>query len=141
MTSQLDVIKHWANRWRSLRAWRNTIPVVDFRYKTYSGRGRVGQASCVEGYAEIRLTGVLHHDLGTVLHELAHLAVPIGAHHNELWREAFVVGAAEALDVSIAELDPGLPISELDRQVEDAVASWLAHSGQAAVLRAIGVMS
>lgn len=141
MTSQIDVVKHWAEKWRSLRAWRAAIPQTRFEYEAYKGQGRVGHARNSDGRVHVKLTGKLHFDLGTVLHELAHLAAPNHEHHGLAWRELFAAAAAEALGMQIEDFEIDVPYSQLDRQVEDAVDGWLIRSGQAAVLRAIGVLS
>lgn len=134
---QEDVIKTWAERWRSLSAWRAVIP-MQLKFEPYK-RGFVGIAHSHKGLAKIRLTGKLAHDLATVLHELAHLAAPNSEHHGEHWRKLFVAAAVEALggpdDYEIDDVN----YSELDKQVEDAVRAWLKRTGQADVLRAIGV--
>lgn len=135
---QEDVVVHWANQWRSLRAWRATIPMV-ITVEPYK-RGYLGKAWSHRGDAKIRLTGKLHIDLATALHELAHLAAPNSEAHGMHWRELFVAATAEALDISPDEFEVEVSYNDLDRQVEDAVATWLARSGQTAVLRAIGVM-
>lgn len=140
MTSQADVVKHWAHAWRSLRAWHAAIPAMRFEFEAYKGRGFVGHACNSSGRIKVRLTGRLHFDLATVLHELAHLAAPNSEHHSLAWRELFATAAAEALGMSVDDFEIDVPFSELDRQVEDAVEGWLVRSGQTAVLRAIGAL-
>lgn len=138
--NQQDVIKHWAERWRSLAAWRAVIP-MRLTFKRYKGHGRVGTAWSHQGRAQVNLTGDLGHDLATVLHELAHLAAPDSEHHGARWRELLVAAAVEAFGGSVDEYDTTGNYAELDEQVEDAAADWLTRTGQAGVLRGIGVMS
>jgi len=113
---QLDVIQHWADRWRSLSAWRAVIPMritVSTRKTTH----RSGTAWSHEGRAVVYASGNLAYDLATVLHELAHLAAPNSEHHGEHWCKLFVAAAVEALGgPDDYEIDYG----ELDAQVEDA---------------------
>lgn len=141
MTSQIDIIKYWATQWRSLRAWRAAIAMTRFEYEEYKGRGPAGHARNSDSRIVVRLTGRLHFDLATVLHELAHLAAPNSEHHGLAWRELFAAAAAEALGMQIDDFEIDVAYSQLDRQIEDAVDGWLVRSGQTAVLRAIGVMS
>lgn len=135
---QLDVIQHWADRWRSLSAWRAVIP-MRIACKMRKTKRRAGTAWSHEGRAVVYVSGNLAYDLATVLHELAHLAAPNSEHHGEHWRKLFVAAAVEALggpdDYEIDDVN----YSELDEQVEDAVRTWLKRTGQAAVLGAIGV--
>lgn len=135
---QQDIIQHWADRWRSLSAWRALIP-MRITLKTRKTKRRSGTAWSHEGRAVVYLTNNLAYDLATVLHELAHLAAPDSEHHGEHWRKLFVAAAVEALggpdDYEIDDVNYG----ELDAQVEDAVRAWLKRTGQGAVLAAIGV--
>ncbi len=135
-----DVITHWANTWRSLSAWGAPVP-MRVELKPYKGTRFVGLAWCYQGRALGRVTGNLAFDLGTALHELAHLAAPNAEQHGERWREMFVAGVAEACGVDADEFEIDVTITDLARQAREAVAGWLMRSGQAAVLRAIGVMS
>jgi hypothetical protein len=135
-----DVILHWSNTWRSLAAWGAPIP-MRVELKPYKGQQFVGLAWSCQGRALVRVTGDLAFDLGTALHELAHLAAPNAEHHGDRWREMFVAGVAEACGVDADEFEIDVTITDLNRQVHDAVAGWLMRSGQATVLRAIGVMS
>jgi hypothetical protein len=135
-----DVIAHWANTWRSLSAWGAPVP-MRIELKPHKGQRFVGLAWCYQGRALIRVTGNLAFDLSTALHELAHLAAPNSEHHGERWREIYVAGVAEACGVDADEFEIDVTITDLDKQVRDAVAGWLMRSGQATVLRAIGVMS
>jgi hypothetical protein len=135
-----DVVSHWANTWRSLAAWKAPIP-MQIEIKPYKGTRRVGVAWCYQGRANVYVTGDLAFDLATALHELAHLAAPNSEHHGERWREIFVAAVAEACGVDPDEFEIDVKITDLDRQAREAVAGWLMHTGQATVLRAIGVMS
>ncbi len=135
---QQDVIQHWADRWRSLSAWRAAIP-MRITVKTRKTKRRAGTAWSHEGRAIVYLSGNLAYDLATALHELAHLAAPNSEHHGEQWCKLFVAAAVEAFggpnDYEIDDIN----YSELDAQVEDACRAWLKRTGQADVLRAIGV--
>ena len=135
-----DVIKHWANQWRSLAAWSAPIP-MQVNVKPHKGTRRVGVAWCYQGRANVYVTGNLAFDLATVLHELAHLAAPNSEHHGERWKAIFARAVAEACGVDADEFEIDVVITDLDKQAQEAIASWLMRSGQATVLRAIGVMS
>jgi hypothetical protein len=135
-----DVVTHWANTWRSLAAWKASIPMrIDV--KPYKGTRRVGVAWSCEGRANVYVTGNLAFDLATALHELAHLAAPDSEHHGDRWREIFVAAVAEACGVDADDFEIDVAITDLDAQAQEAVAAWLVRSGQATVLRAIGVLS
>lgn len=138
--TQEDVLKHWADRWCSLAAWRAPI-TMRVKFKPHKGRGRLGVAYSREGRCQVNLTGDLGHDLATVLHELAHLAAPDSEHHGDRWRELFVAAAVEAFGGSVDDYDTDVTLHALDEQIEHAARDWLKRSGQAAVLRSIGVMS
>lgn len=136
-----DVIAHWANTWRSLAAWGAPIP-MQVKLEPYKGTHYVGLAWCRQGRALVRVTGDLAFDLGTTLHELAHLAAPNSEHHGQRWRAIFVKGVAEACKVDPHEFEiEDIKVTDLDAQVRDAVAGWLVRSGQSTVLRAIGVLT
>lgn len=134
-----DVLQHWAERWRSLSAWRAVIP-MRITFKTRKTKRRSGTAWSHEGRAVVYMTTNLVYDLATVLHELAHLAAPDSEHHGPHWRALFVAAAVEALG-GPDDYEVDVNITELDAQVEDAVRAWLKRTGQAAVLSAIGVAS
>lgn len=138
---QQDVIAYWANRWRSLAAWRGQV-AMKITVKTRKTRRRVGSAWSHEGRAIVYVTNDLGHDLATVLHELAHLAAPNSEHHGEHWRTLFVAAAVEVFGGSIDDYEiDDINFTELDRQIEEAARDWLKRTGQAAVLHAIGVTS
>jgi hypothetical protein len=135
-----DIIKHWADAWRSLAAWGAPIPMsIDIRRD--NGCGVLGLARPAHGTAFVKDTGDLVGNLKTALHELAHLAAPSHTHHGIAWRELFTRGAAEALGVSVYNFDLDVSLEALNDQVADAVREWLERSGQTVVLRAIGVLS
>lgn len=141
MTTQQDIVKHWTFTWRSLAAWRAPLPMrITFKPLKRGGRS-VGTAWSCQGRAVVKLTGKLAYDLATALHEMAHLAAPNSEHHGEKWRELFVAATCEALGLTSDHFETDVPYADLDGQVEDAVAAWLDRTGQASVLRAIGVMA
>lgn len=78
-------------------------------------------------------------DLGTVLHELAHLAAPDRAHHGAEWRALYAAGAAEALGLPMHTFDDADEQTTLNAHVRDACRAWLVSSGQRTFLRALGV--
>jgi hypothetical protein len=136
----VDVISHWAYNWRNLAAWGAQLPAT-FKIVPHKGQQRLGRADCLKRTAEILVTGELAEDLATVLHELAHLAVPNYVQHEEPWREMFVAAVAEACGCDASQFDLDVVITDLDAQCRDAIAGWLVRSGQSIVLRSIGVMS
>jgi RES domain-containing protein len=140
--TQLDVLKHWADRWRSLRAWRAPIAMqLTFKLQRKNS-SRAGTAWSHQGRAVVYLTGDLAYDLATALHELAHLAAPDSEHHGTHWRTLFVAAAVEACGGSADDYEiDDVEYGELDAQVEDTVRTWLKQTGQAAILGAIGVAS
>jgi hypothetical protein len=136
----VDVISHWAHTWRNLAAWGAQLPAT-FKIVPHKGQRRLGRADCLKRQAEILVTGQLAEDLATVLHELAHLAAPNYVRHEEPWRLMFAAAVAEATGCDPWAFDLDVSISDLDAQCRDAIAGWLVRSGQAIVLRSIGVMS
>lgn len=133
-----DVIRHYADRWRTLAAWRAHLPALVAIRKMAPGQRRMGLAHPDECRAIVYVSGDLAEDLATVIHELAHLAAPNHANHGEQWCELFIAATAEVTGLEAEGFDLDVPITDLDAQVRDAIADWLARTGQAAVLRAIG---
>lgn len=138
----VDVIKSYADSWRSLASWRVPLDVtVAVKPMPAHHTRRLGTAFVCQRRANVY---VIDHDvtgaLSTLLHELAHLAAPDFTHHELPWREIYVNAVAEATksDASLFDLDVSL--DELRPQVRAAIDAWLDASGQRAVLKAIGVM-
>lgn len=137
--TQADVLKSWADRWRSLAAWGGQVSML-VEIKPDNGCGVLGLARPGLGHAYVKDTGDLAQGLKTILHELAHLAAPSFTHHSRRWRLLFVLGACEALDCDVEDFELDVTLADLNRQVEEAVATWLDRSGQTVVLKAIGVL-
>lgn len=141
--TNIDVVRTYADRWRSLAAWRAPLDVtVDVVPAPAHVRRRMGTAfNCqrrarIYVHADVRLAD----NLSTVLHELAHLAAPSFVRHARPWREVYTCAAIEALGLPESyafELD--VDIQGLDEQVTAAIDVWLTRSGQRAVLSAVGV--
>jgi hypothetical protein len=138
MPTYTDVVTHWARHWRTLAAWGAPVPAA-ITIKHHEGQRRLGRARPYLCTAEILTTGDLADDLGTALHELAHLAAPGSEHHGKRWREIYARAAAEALRCDRDLFDLDVTITGLDAQVREAAGRWLARTGQQAVLKAIGV--
>ncbi len=138
MMTIADVISHWAHSWRNLAAWGAPLPAT-LDIKPHEGQRRLGRAYYATRCAEVLITGALHEDLGTVLHELAHLAAPDGTKHGKHWREIYVRAVAEAFGVDKDIFDIEVKITALDAQVRHEAQKWLVRSGQLVVLRALGV--
>lgn len=132
--NRTDVLKSWADQWRTLRAWGRNLEEVTFTFKPHR-RGPLGSACSVTRDAEIRETHDLADDLATILHELAHLAVPGCEQHGTRWRVAFSAAVKEVTGGVVADAE----IHLIDRQARDYVKQWLTASGQAAVLRALNI--
>lgn len=135
MITKTDILKKWANAWINLTTWGRPLTEASFAFKPYE-KGRLGCAWTIRREIEIRETGKLACDLATVLHELAHLAVPGADRHSDRWRVAFCRGAQEATGIAISDTGS---IHMLDRQAESACQAWLVRSGQIAFLRALNI--
>lgn len=134
-----DVLKSWADRWRSLAAWGAPLP-MSIEILDDKGRGPLGKAWSYACSAIVYDTGHLPGNLKTILHELAHLAAPNYVQHELPWRRMFVRAACEALGARVEDFELDVDLLTLNNQVEDAVKAWLDRSGQAVVLKAIGVL-
>lgn len=136
----LDVIKSWAETWRSLAAWRAPLNVEITVKPQPKHVRRLGTAQARQKTAIIYAIGDLAEDLGTALHEMAHLAAPVYVAHERPWREIFVAAATEALGCNADLFDLDVTVVDLDAQVVAAVDGWLARTGQITVLRALGII-
>lgn len=141
MITKADILKRYANEWRSLAAWGAPISMqLEIRPSKYCDPATLGRANSWRGTAWAYDTGDLVCNLKTVLHELAHLAAPDSVRHAKRWRELYVRAASEALGASVDDFDLDVELLALNQQVERAVRDWLDRSGQTVVLRAIGVI-
>lgn len=120
-----EMVKFYADKWRSLRAWCAPIP-MDVELKPHRGTYNLGLAWSGRGKLQVKITGRLSRDLATLLHEMAHLAAPDDEHHGARWKEMFIRGAAEALDADVSDFDPDVTKYAMDEQVIDMVECWLA---------------
>lgn len=139
MLSGRDIFNYWAGRWRSLAAWGAPLR-MEIEVREYKGGATLGWAWAGRGECVVRLTGDLARDLGTALHELAHLAAPSYVHHERPWREMYARAAGEALTRDPSMIDLDVDKYALDDQVVHMVRHWLRCTGQDVVLRAIGVL-
>jgi len=116
----------WAERWRGLKAWGRPLEevTVEFRQR-HAGNYATGLA-----FPTLRRIVVTAPDmtrgLTTLLHELAHVAVPGNEHHGTKWREAFVGAVTEVTGVYVT---PVGSLRVLGDGVRAAVASWWKTSG------------
>lgn len=140
----VDVLSSWVTKWRSLVAWGAAL-AMPITLKEREHRGRVlGRAFPEHGNAIIFMTGDLGEDLGTALHEMAHLAAPTGTGHGKRWREMYARAACEALGISdrfgwCHNLELAHEI--LDDEVVLEIQAWLGRTGQRAFLSSLGVIS
>ncbi len=132
------VLASYADRWRNLRAWRAPLPAV-VTIEPWRGQQVVGYAVPARCETVIRQTPRLADDLGTVLHELAHLAAPTRAGHDRAWRQLYALGAAEALALDPHTFVDAPTNQTLTSLVREACDRWLTTSGQRAFLRTLGV--
>jgi hypothetical protein len=120
----LSMVQSYAERWRTLLAWGAHLPMV-FKVETHKGQRVLGWARPGTCATVIRCTGRLARDLTTVLHEMAHLAVPNSEGHGERWRTMFVRAAAEAFRSDVDMFDIDMNYHDIDQQVIDAAETWL----------------
>lgn len=133
MISHVDILTTWADRWRALRAWGRPLTEVAIRViprRTRHG-SVLGRAHPAWRQIEIRVSGDLVEDLATALHELAHVAAPAGAHHNEPWRRRFAAAVSEVTGITIPDPGPGGVVDALAR---DAIGAWWRRSGNEATV-------
>lgn len=141
MTTPIDIVKSYANDWRSLAAWRAPLDVtVKVTPLPRHYARRLGTAWPCERRANVYVTGDLIMDLPTVLHELAHLAAPDYTGHERPWRELYMAAVAEATKSDVALFDVDVELCDLRAQAEAAVQAWLDVTGQLTVFKALGVM-
>jgi hypothetical protein len=125
MTRELRIVRTWAERWRSLRAWRRSLDEVVIDVVAHQ-RGPLGLAQPRARTLIIRVGTDVVDGLATALHELAHVAVPHGEAHGPAWRERFLLAAEEVTGRALAEP----PTTELvDRAVVAALRVWWRASG------------
>jgi hypothetical protein len=131
-------LAHYAQAWRSLRAWRAPLPTLVI-VEPYRGGGRLGVARCGLRTATVYATGDLAEDLSTVLHELAHLAAPLAARsHGSEWRALFVAAAREVTGGEDDDLDDlNLTTTDLDAAIRDEIAEWLSRTSQTFAARLV----
>ena len=131
MSVGLRIVRTWAERWRSLRAWRRPLDEVALEIVPWNG-GPLGKARPGTREVVVRVGADVVDALGTVLHELAHVAVPGGEAHGPAWRERYLVAVEEVTgrplaDPSTAEL--------LDRAAVAALRGWWRASGNEMLAR------
>jgi hypothetical protein len=138
----LDVIKSYADTWRSLAAWRAPLDVaVKVTPMPAHHTRRLGTAWPCQRRANVYvIDGDLTGALSTLLHELAHLAAPTYAGHEMPWRAVYVAAVAEATRCDVDMFDTDLPLDEIRPQVHAAIDAWLDATGQRTVLTALGVI-
>lgn len=140
-----DIVQHYASAWRTLRAWRAPLP-AKLTFEEWKHQRVVGFARPWRREVTIRYTGrdlrSLAFDLGTVLHELAHLAAPNLVHHEQPWRELFVASCVEVCKTAggIDAFDTDVAITDLDVQVRSEVLRWLNFTGEAKMLTTLGIV-
>lgn len=132
------ILASYADRWRNLRAWRAPLP-AQISIEPWRGTAHVGVAYPAQCRTTIYQTPCLADDLGTVLHELAHIAAPTRAAHDRAWRELYAAGAAEALALDPLTFVGATTNQTLTSLVREACDRWLTTSGQRPFLRALGV--
>lgn len=131
----LQIVRYWADRWRTLAAWCAELPAI-VTVEMYAGQRLLGRATYATRHAMVRVTGDLAEDLGTALHELAHLAAPVGTRHSKRWRVLYARAAAEAFGLGSAEeIDPSVQIRDLDMQITDLAREWI-RAGHHLAMRA-----
>lgn len=137
-TSALQVVRHHAEKWRHLLAWGAVLPAV-IKVEPYQG-GVLGRGNCVSKLALVRVTGNIAEDLATALHELAHVAAPMGDHHGKGWRTLFARAACEAFKLPRDHFDhERVTVTDLDAQVVTEARFWLKRTGQSDMFRLLGI--
>lgn len=124
------VVRHFAEEWRTLKAWGRALEEVHFVVKPYV-RGKLGYASYCTGEVEIRVRpGDVADALETVLHELAHHATGGGAragvHHGDKWKGKLFSAICEVTDITGADdhVGVGWTMLQLDAWARGRLAKW-----------------
>jgi hypothetical protein len=124
----LTVVRTWAERWRSLRAWGRPLDEVTITVKRRPNGGITGTglARPVKRQVIVRVGSSLVDGLVTVLHELAHVAVPAQEHHGDRWQAAYAAAVEEVTGIPVAY---GGEKADLDYAAHLALRSWWRSSG------------
>lgn len=99
-----EAVKIFAEQWRHLKAWGRPLLEVFIKYEDYK-RGNYGICYPVERRCVIRVRADIPDSLDTVLHELAHAAVPAQEHHGAWWRKVYAQAVEEVTGRAIPAAD------------------------------------
>jgi hypothetical protein len=127
MTSsrRIAIVRTWAERWRSLAAWRRDLVEVAIDVVAHR-RGPLGTARPGLRVVSIRVGSDVVDGLATALHELAHVAVAGDAAHGDAWKERYLLAVEEVTGRALAA-PPTIEL--LDRSVVAALRGWWRASG------------
>lgn len=120
----------WADRWRTLRAWRRDLSEVKIEFSNRWHRNRLGTCWSHEQRVVIYRGDSFREELGTLLHELAHAAT-IGAAHDERWQDVYANAVSEVTGMSVVPAAYNYHV--LNSAAKDALEAWWTTSGQARI--------
>jgi hypothetical protein len=116
----------WANRWRTLKAWRRDLANVAITISDRSFPGRSGTCWPEQQRITIYVGRSFVDDLHTVLHELAHAAAMTPG-HTETWQTISAAAVSEVTGLAVIPMAYNFRI--LDIATRDALTTWWRASG------------
>jgi len=121
------VVTHWAERWRTIRAWGRPLEEVAVAVRERKERvGSTGSAWPQRRGMVVRAGADMPDALETILHEYAHLAVSGAEHHGEEWSAML---AAAVLEVTGIAISTDGTKSVTDHAATDALRVWWRVTG------------
>lgn len=126
MISRAQGLLSWADRWRTLRAWRRDLSQVRVEVSDQAHPQRLGTCWSLQQRLVIYRGPSFVDELSTLVHELAHAAT-ILEHHSEIWQEVYAAAVTEITGIEVVPVAHDYRV--LDRAAEDALRSWWRTSG------------
>ena len=119
--TRVENIMHWANQWRTLRAWKRDLSEVQIKISKRINASRLGTCWSTEQRITIYQGASLVEELDTLLHELAHAAT-IGAHHDARWQEVYAAAVTEVTGIVVVPV--AYDYHFVARAGEEALKAW-----------------
>jgi hypothetical protein len=128
MITREQGLMSWADKWRTLRAWRRDLSEVKIEISNRWHANRLGSCWAHEQRIVVYRGNSFLDELGTLLHELAHAAT-IGAKHDERWQDTFAGAVTEVTGMHVVPAAYNYRV--LNTAAKDALEAWWITSGNA----------